>query len=156
MDVRRILLAIALPLVSSGCAEIMARLHGEASLVENAGRLAVGNGANVVLEYEKEFFLLPVGDAYSSKGFYIELEASRLVEGSVLAVPSDIVRCFQWRTDGPTGKTAEDCVGSVSIASVSREQVRARVDVRSGALGLNYHQRVKFVTAPERASKSDH
>lgn len=90
----------------------LARFHGQASLVENAGVLAIEDGANVVLEYERAFFLLPAGDAISGEGFYIEFRASRLVEGSVLAVPSDVPRCSQSRRNGPARNMAEDCAGS--------------------------------------------
>lgn len=151
MDAWGIVAAIALPLVTAGCSEYLMRLHQQAALVENEGRLTIGDGTNVVLEYEKAFFLLPGPHASSREGLYVELEASHLVEGSVLAVPSDTVRCVPWRRNGSLKKTAEDCLGTIAIDSVSPAQVRARVDVRSDTLDLTCRQRVKFRRAQEAA-----
>ena len=145
------LLAIAFLL--TGCTERIARLHSAASLAENGGSVTISDGSSAVLEYTKTSGV-PIPDAFSGIGLFIELEPTRLVQNAVLAVPADVVRCIAWRLNAPWRRSAQDCSGSLMIRSVSSEAVLATLDVRSETLDLMIHNRLKYSKASQPRAAS--
>jgi hypothetical protein len=128
------------------CTEAHTRRFDAAAVIPVQKSYEVTAGSSQVLEIYRVSGI-PIPDAFSGYGFYLQVEPSLIHEGATIDVPSDRAKPFLWLLKAPQYRSSTNVAGVVRISSIRETELRATVDLRSTDLPWKYSGEVTFVSA---------